>query len=408
MPTDWKTVDWTTFVHPHKAYRLEFPEHWEHRVEKDGESCGFGPRDRDNVGLWISILPASVDTDRLAEDLPKLFEQGMQTAEAANIREDVTLHDHGLKADMTAADQGGHYWMIAGGDLVLFASSQVPPDERDEWNPAFERLMASLIITRDEELLMRKVAFEALELLRERFPDQEYTVEEKGIRGKSHMLFLHNLWREVVATPHRLEELVRTYVDAINPDALPDLGQEEWPDIEDRVLPVLKHVSYLKGEGPTRHMHSQEWLADVVICYAIRNERSFRFITGWDLGRWEIDSEKLHETAIRNLVELSFPERIEGSRQPGGGRLILVTPNDSFAASRLLHPELHEVFRGPLGSPFVAAVPNRDTLVLFTNKRSVKKKVVPTIRKDHDRSSYAISPRLFLVTPDGIALAGGG
>ncbi|HUG91286.1 MAG TPA: DUF1444 family protein [Planctomycetaceae bacterium] len=408
MTTDWKSVDWTTFVHPHNAYRLEFPAHWEHRVEQDGETCGFGPRDRDNVGLWISILPASVDTDRLSEDLPRFFAHAMQKAEAANIREDVTLHHHGLKADMTSPEQGGQYWMIAGGDLVLFGSSQVPPAERDQWNPAFERVMASLVINRDDELLMRKITFEALELLRERHPDQEYEADEKGIRGKNHVLFLYNLWREVLAAPHRLEELVRTYVEAVNPTSHPDLGREEWIDVEDRILPVLKHESYLKTEGPTRHIHTVDWLADVVICYAIRSERSFRFITGWDLDRWEVDPDRLHATAIENLVELSFPERLEGSRQPGGGRLILVTPCDSFGASRLLHPELHDVFRGALGSPFLAAVPSRDTLVLFTNKRSVKKKLLPTIRKDHDKSSYAITPRIFLVTPDGIALAGAG
>jgi hypothetical protein len=35
-------------------------------TEKEGEACGFGPHERDDVGLWISILPMSVDTDTLA------------------------------------------------------------------------------------------------------------------------------------------------------------------------------------------------------------------------------------------------------------------------------------------------------------------------------------------------------
>jgi uncharacterized protein YtpQ (UPF0354 family) len=408
MTIDWKTADWTTFVHPHRAYRLEFPADWEHRVEKDGESCGFGPRERDDVGLWISILPASIDSDRLADDLPKMFEHSMDNAEAAHLREDITLQHHGLKADMTASDQGGHYWMIAGGDLVLLASSQVPPAERDVWNPAFERLMSSLVITRDDQQLMCKVQDEALRMLREQHPDQDYHVDEQGIRGKSHVLFLYNLFREVRAAPQRLKKIVRTYVEAINPTSHPDLGRETWDEVEDRVLPVLKHVSYLKAEGPTRHMYSVDWLADVVICYAIRSPKTFRFITGWDLDRWELDGDRLHAQSLENLVELSFPERLEGSRQPGGGRLILVTPNDSFGASRLLHPDLHRIFRGPLGSPFLAAVPDRDTLVTFTNKRSLKKKLLPTIRKDHDKSSYPITPRVFLVTADGIALAGAG
>src|SRR5437016_3506888 len=34
-----------TFVHPHKVYRLEYPAHWEQVIQKEGESCGFGPHD---------------------------------------------------------------------------------------------------------------------------------------------------------------------------------------------------------------------------------------------------------------------------------------------------------------------------------------------------------------------------
>jgi len=38
-----------TFVHTHKVYRLEYPAHWDQVAEKDGESCGFGPHDRDGI-----------------------------------------------------------------------------------------------------------------------------------------------------------------------------------------------------------------------------------------------------------------------------------------------------------------------------------------------------------------------
>src|SRR5437763_750310 len=114
-----------TFVHPHTVYRLEHPAHWDARVEKEGESCGFGPHERDDVGLWISILPASVDTDELAQELPKLMRQALQHAEADNMRGDDSLHHYALVADITKEGQGGHYWIVAGGDVVLFASTQV-------------------------------------------------------------------------------------------------------------------------------------------------------------------------------------------------------------------------------------------------------------------------------------------
>src|SRR5437588_7595814 len=110
-----------TFVHPQSVYRLEHPAHWEQVIEKEGASCGFGPHERDDVGLWISIMPMSVDTDKLAEELPNLMQNALQKSEAKNLRPDPTVRHHALVADMSQEDQGGHYWIVAGGDLVLFA-----------------------------------------------------------------------------------------------------------------------------------------------------------------------------------------------------------------------------------------------------------------------------------------------
>src|SRR3954464_6248492 len=87
-----------TFVHPHKVYRLEYPSHWEEVVKNEGESCGFGPRDRDDVGLWISIMPVSVDTDKLTSELPNLMKAALDKSGAVNLRQDPSLRHFGLVA----------------------------------------------------------------------------------------------------------------------------------------------------------------------------------------------------------------------------------------------------------------------------------------------------------------------
>lgn len=399
-------VHWQTFIHPHKAYRLEFPSHWEHRVEDHGRTCGFGPRERDDVGLWVSIMPASLDTDRIVDDLPKLFEQSLQDQGAVDVRRAEEMRHFCLQADATAGGQGGRYWILAGGDLVLFASSQLPAGERDEWIPLFERLMRSLKITRDEELMLRKVGVEVLQQLREKCPEQEYEFDDKGIRGKDHRISLDNLYRQVRSLPDQRDDFVRQFVEGIASTTDTPMGHETWEEAEDRLLPVLKSRSYIRPEGATRNLIAAEWLADVVICYAIRSTKTFRFVTSWDCQRWGIDEARLHERAMQNLTALDWPRQMEGSRQPGGGRLILVSTRDSFTASRLLHPELYRLFSGPLGAPFLAAIPERDTLVVFSNRNSLKRRIVKQVKKDHDQSAYPITPRLFLVTRDGIALAG--
>jgi uncharacterized protein YtpQ (UPF0354 family) len=399
------STEFTTFVHPQKAYRLEYPAHWEHLVKEEGKSCGFGPRERDDVGLWISIMPVSLDTDGMEEHLPKLFEQSMEKTEAANLRRDESLQHYGIKADMTKEGEGGHYWMLIGGDLVLFASTQVPPAERDTWNPQFDRLMASLRITRDRELALRKAANDVLKQLSERHPDQGYEFDDDGIRGRDHRISLGNLYRQVEASPRRRAAIVKQFVEGLSFTAEHPPGHEELDDVRGNILPVLKPTAYLKPGTPTEHLVTSEWLGDVVICYVIRSEKIFRFLTHWDLGRWDMTQDALHELSIKNLAALPWPERLEGARQ-SGGRLIIVATNDSFDASRLLHPELHRLFSGALGSPFYAGIPNRDTLVAFSARsRSLRQHTLRQIRRDFNRSAYQITPQPFLVTADGIAPA---
>lgn len=392
-----------TFVHPHGVYRLEYPAHWEQLEQDEARSCGFGPKERDNVGLWITIMPMSVDTDRIVEDLPKMAAESMGKFEAVNLRRDPTLRHYGLKADIMKEGEGGHYWLMAGGDVILFASTQVPHGERDDWNPLFDKVMSSLQITRDDALLYRKVASEVLQGLKKKYPDEEFEFHEKGIRGRGQVVNLSNVYREVKASPSRRHAIIQNFVDGLSQSAEAGLGTEVWEEVRSQILPVLKPVDYIDPNTATRHIHVTEWLCDVVICYVIKSKKYYRFVTGWDLGRWGITAEDLHKTALENLTRLPWPSRMEGSRQRDGGRVIVIMTNDDLASSRLLNPELHRIFAPALGNTFWGGIPNRSTLVLFSDRRSLKQRLSRTLKKDHHSSAYPISARPFLVTRDGIA-----
>jgi uncharacterized protein YtpQ (UPF0354 family) len=398
-------INWKKFLHPAGVYRLEYPAHWDQVQQDEARACGFGPHDRDDVGLWISLMPLSVDSDRLAEELPKILSQALPHMEGGNVRRDPTLRHYGVKADVHKEGEGGHYWMIAGGDVLLFASSQLPVAERDIWNPTFERLLTTLEITRDEELALRQLTNEVLPLLQQRHPEQDYQLDEKGIRGRNSIVYLSNLYREVRAAPARRDQIIQHFVQSLGESTELTLGQESWEDAQTRLLPLLKPRSYLNSDSATRQALASEWLADVVICYALRSKDIFRFVTVADLDRWQTDAQALHQVAIANLCRLSWPTKFEGARQPDGGRLIIVATGDGLASSRLLHPDLHRLFRGPLGSPFRAGIPDRDTLIVYSDRRRLKQRTERQLRKDHRTSSYPITPRPFLVTPDGIAPA---
>jgi uncharacterized protein YtpQ (UPF0354 family) len=289
--------------------------------------------------------------------------------------------------------------------VVLFASSQVPAAERDVWNPPFEHLMSTLEITREEELAYRQLTNEVLTQLRERHPEQDFRADEQGIRGRNRVVFLSNLHREVRAAPSRRTEIIRHFVQSLGQSMDLEMGQETWEEAEPRLLPLLKPRSYVESDSAARHSLVNEWLADVVICYALRNKDIFRFVTTADAERWEMDAQALHRVAIDNLCKLSWPRKLEGARQRDGGRVIVVVTGDGLASSRILHPDLHRLFSGPLGSPFRAGIPDRDTLVVYTDRHRIRRQTERQLRKDHRTSGYPITPRPFLVTPDGIAPA---
>jgi hypothetical protein len=118
-----------------------------------------------------------------------------------------------------------------------------------------------------------------------------------------------------------------------------------------------------------------------------------------------MDAEALHEVALGSLCRLPWPTKLEGARQRDGGRLIIIATDDGLSSSRLHHPDLHRMFCGPLGSPFRAGIPDRNTLVVYSDRRRLRQRTERQLRKDYRTSSYAITSRPFLVTPDGIAPA---
>ena len=147
-------------------------------------------------------MPISVDTDRLVNELPGMLGQAIRSGvRKGEIRRDPTLRHYGVKVDAQDEGQGGHHWLIAGGDVVLYASTDVPAAESHVWNPIFERLLTSLEITREDELAIRQLTNEVLVHLQERHPEEDFQLDEKGIRGDNRVVYLSNLHRDIRAAP---------------------------------------------------------------------------------------------------------------------------------------------------------------------------------------------------------------
>ena len=81
----------------------------------------------------------------------------------------------------------------------------------------------------------------------------------------------------------------------------------------------MKPRSYIDSDSATRYSLVSEWLADLVICYALRSKDIFRFVTTADVDRWQTDAQALHQVAVANLCRLAWPTKLEGRGSGTGG-----------------------------------------------------------------------------------------
>jgi len=395
---------YTLFEHPKRIFQLEFPSDWRHMIEDDSHSVGFRPKDRNDVALSCYIMPYSIDTEVIVEN-PKLVEfcEGMfKQANAVNPRRDATIPYFAMKADRNQEGLDGHYWFVAACDIFLGLSTYFPDGEEHIWSPIFERMLATFRIPREKEALVNRAILRLLGKLKEKYPDEKYQLKELELVGKSRAIPLSNLLLRIKNAPGDWEELTDEFFEtAVKVLYATDLGHEQLDDVRDEIFPFIRPDSVGAEEG---RLLKSEWLADLNVTYVIRIPSGFRYLTEPDLERWGIEREELHQLAIANLSKLdtaaAMPEVPEGALP-----FVMLAAGDNMEASRLLHPRLYERFAETLGGPFIAAIPCRDALILFPNDRDMRRKMQELVRKDYETSAYAITDRLFLVTPDGTTLA---
>jgi uncharacterized protein YtpQ (UPF0354 family) len=91
--------------------------------------------------------------------------------------------------------------------------------------------------------------------------------------------------------------------------------------------------------------------------------------------------------------------------QDEGGKinLILFQTLDGYDASRVLLPTLNARLKEHLGSPFCAAIPNRDILLCFRNDPDSVSRLRQQIADDFRTMPHQVTDKLLLVTPDGLA-----
>ena len=264
--------------------------------------------------------------------------------------------------------------------------------------------------------------------VRERFPlvkigrarHQPFSVRVNG-----HVASLEDLFRISKLKPGDLKHQIdRWAVELLRAsEGSPD-REATLDEVADRVLPMIlpaegKHGDEAELIDPSdlatpkkigsrpgvEELVSQPLVPGLRVAYVIDGDRTIAYIPRGTLARWNVSLEDLHEKAMANLLARSDSMSAHAAQDDETGEinLILFQTLDGFDASRLLLPNLHERLREHLGSPFVAAIPNRDILLCFRADDDTVEPLRTQIKNDYRTMPHQVTDRLLLVTADGIA-----
>lgn len=108
----------------------------------------------------------------------------------------------------------------------------------------------------------------------------------------------------------------------------------------------------------------RSWVDPIVVGYQIDRPEDRVWVSPQDLADWSVSPERLDEAAMANL-RARGDVRIVRSSPPESGPLLLLDPQDDFAAARLLLPEVRSALaKGWTNPDFAVAVPDTRTVVL--------------------------------------------
>jgi uncharacterized protein YtpQ (UPF0354 family) len=244
-----------------------------------------------------------------------------------------------------------------------------------------------------------------VELVRAKFPLVKiHPVDSSfSLRVNGHVASLENVYRLAVLRPDEMQQHINRWIVELLRAAEGTQDQQgTFAQLKERIYPMV--LASLADDVAHGLVVSQPLIDGLGVAYAIDNDRTISYLAREHFNAWNISLEQLHDQAMANLVAHSQEMEAHATQDEDGRiNLILFQRGDGYDASRILLPTLHERLREHLGSPFVAAIPNRDILLCFRNDEPTVARLGMQIADDFRQMPHQVTDKLFLITPDGIA-----
>jgi hypothetical protein len=241
-----------------------------------------------------------------------------------------------------------------------------------------------------------------LEIVQAKFPLETIIPARQpfALSINGHVASLENLYRMIQLEPATLRyQAERWMVELLRAADAPD-STADLAEVRERVYPMV-----LADKGPlAKGAFCRPLVPGLSIAYAVDNDRTIAYVSESRVDQWSIEPDDLHELALANLSARSAEISAHAAQDDDGRiNLMLFQTMDGYDSSRILLPTLYQRLREYLGSPFAAAIPNRDILLCFRDDPETIEKLKPQVTSDYRRMPHQITDKLLVVTLDGIA-----
>jgi uncharacterized protein YtpQ (UPF0354 family) len=260
---------------------------------------------------------------------------------------------------------------------------------------------------------MRRLRAQVLEILRQKYPQlqakagNEDSLIDIEAGTKTGSIDLTSLQRTVrLLSTGEQQAAITDYVDRLVErfDKVDDASRSSWAEMSTRLRPRLVAPEIAKA-APTALLRA--FAGGVLNAYVLDHGRQVEYVQRDMLRPWNVDGQRVHDTAVANLEALSEDVEIEVSKARGGGRFTAVDTDDSYDAARLVLPRFRDRLLTALGSPIFVGIPNRDFLVAWSADAPFAV-FADQVAEDFGKQPYPITDTVFHVDGNGVRTAKAG
>ena len=211
---------------------------------------------------------------------------------------------------------------------------------------------------------------------------------------------LYNKYKQAVAAGEVLDAMLKEHFTTLfrKIEKTDENDVKQWSVVKELVRPQIAPKEF-QNRLPITHKGLDDYSS---VAYVIDGENGYQYVTQDMFASWGITMDTLHATAVANLDKVSHKIPMQGTLEKN--KFLIIAVGDGYDAARLLIPALRKFISSKLGTPYYAAIPNRDFLIMWStsNSKDFTRSFTDKVEADFKSQPYPLTPNIFLVSDSDV------